>query len=81
MAGVTKAESAAAKPKLIKAIPFSGGTTIIVRPEDFKRSGVDHPQVQWDYRINDFSVVVGEDITEEAANVLVKNFPDSFTFV
>lgn len=37
--------------------------------------------VKWDYRIDDFTVAVGDGITAEAANVLVSKFPDSFKFV
>lgn len=73
-----------AKPtgvKRIKAIPFSNGTTVIVRAVDFSAAGVEHPDVKWDYRIDDFTVAVGDGITAEAANVLVSKFPDSFKFV
>jgi len=67
--------------KRIKAIPFSGGTTVIIRKSDFEKTGVKHADVTWDYRIDDFTVVVGQGITEEAADALVNSFPDSFTFV
>lgn len=72
-----------AKPsgKCIKAIPFSGGTTVVIRDIDFKAGNIEHPAVTWDYRIDDFTVKVGEAITEEAANFLVQSFPDSFKFV
>lgn len=72
-----------AKPsgKCIKAIPFSGGTTVVIRDIDFKAGSIDHAAVTWDYRIDDFTVKVGEGITEQAANFLVQSFPDSFKFV
>ena len=67
--------------KRVKATPFSGGTTVIIRNSDFEKFGVEHAGVTWDYRINDFTVAVGEGITEEAANALVNNLPDSFKFL
>ena len=67
--------------KRIQAIPFSGGTTVVIRDIDFNAGGVEHPAVTWDYRINDFTVEVGKGITEQAANFLVQSFPDSFKFV
>lgn len=70
-----------AVPKRVLALPFSGGTTIIIRDIDFAKGNVEHPTVTWDYRVKDFTVEVGNEITEEAANYLVKNFPDSFKFV
>ena len=67
--------------KRIKAFPFAGGTTVIIRDVDFGAGNVEHPTVTWDYRIDDFTVEVGKGITEEAANFLVKTYPDSFKFV
>lgn len=67
--------------KRIQAIPFSGGTTVVIRKSDFEKAGVEHADVTWDYRIDDFTVVVGQGITEEAANTLANNFPDSFKFL
>ena len=67
--------------KRIKAIPFSGGTTVIVRAVDFANAGVEHPDVTWDYRIDNFTVAVGDGISAEAASVLVSKFPGSFEFV
>lgn len=69
------------REKKIKAFPFSGGTTIIIRDVDFKQGNIDHPTVTWDYRIDDFTVEVNKSITQEAADYLVNNFPDSFKFV
>lgn len=67
--------------KRIKAFPFAGGTTVVIRDVDFGAGNVEHSTVTWDYRIDDFTVEVGKGITEEAANYLVKNYPDSFKFV
>lgn len=69
------------KPERIKAYPFSGGTTIIIRDSDFAKGGVEHPTVSWDYRVDDFTLTVGNGISKEAADYLTKNFPDSFKFV
>lgn len=66
--------------KRIKAIPFSGGTTVVVRAVDFANAGVEHSDVTWDYRIDNFTVAVGDGISAEAANLLVKKFPGSFEF-
>lgn len=68
--------------KRVKAVPFSGGTTIVVRSSDFDKAGnIDHPDVTWDYRVDGFTVEVGKGITAEAADFLVNNYPDSFRFV
>lgn len=68
--------------KRIKAIPFSGGTTVLVRTVDFKKAGnIDHPDVTWDYRVNGFTVEVDKEITAEAADFLVNNYPGSFEFI
>lgn len=67
--------------KKIKAIPFSNGTTVVIRAIDFENAGIKHPDVTWDYRIDNFTVSVGDKITNEAANLLVSKFPESFAFV
>lgn len=92
MAGISKATgtgaveatptaAVTAKPERIKAFPFSGGTTIIIRDSDFEKGGVEHSTVSWDYRVDDFTITVGSGISKEAADYLTKNFPDSFKFV
>lgn len=68
--------------KRVKAIPFANGTTVVVRKEDFAAAGkIDHADVTWDYRIDDFTVEVGKGISQEAADFLVENYSDSFQFV
>lgn len=68
--------------KRVKAVPFGNATTVIVREEDFKQSGnIDHPDVEWDFRVDDFTVTVGKEISTEAAEFLVKNYSDSFHYV
>lgn len=67
--------------KRIKAITFTNGTTVVVRSSDFKKHGVNHHDVTWDYRIDDFTVAVGKGITAEAADFLTGKFPDSFVYL
>lgn len=88
MAGVTKPQGVDEAPQVkpvasqrIKAIPFSGGTTVIIRDVDFQKGNVEHDTVTWDYRIDGFTVEVGNGISKEAADYLVKSFPGSFVFV
>lgn len=70
------------KGKRIKAIPFATATTVVVREEDFKTAGnIDHKEVAWDFRVDDFTVAVGNGISAEAADFLVNNYPDSFHYV
>ena len=78
---VTPRQEVNATGKRIQAVPFSGGTTIVVRSVDFENAGIEHPDVTWDYRTGDFTVEVGKAITAEAADLLVNKFPDSFRFV
>lgn len=69
-------------PKRIQAIPFSGGTTVIVRSKDFQNScGINHDEVVWDYRIDNFCVKIGEGISDEAASFLAENYPNSFKII
>lgn len=78
----TSPRQVAKNGKRIKALPFASATTVIVREKDFKEAGnIDHNDVTWDFRINDFTVLVGEDISAEAADFLVKNYADSFQYV
>lgn len=72
---------AASGGRRIKAIPFSNGTTVIVRGSDFQQQGVTHPDVTWDFRVDDFTVAVGQGITQGAADLLVTKFPESFEYV
>lgn len=74
--------SNAAGGKLLKAVPFGSATTVVVRSSDFKQAGnIDHPDVEWDFRVNDFTVTVGDEISSEAAEFLVKKYSDSFQYV
>ena len=67
--------------KRIQAIPFSNGTTVVVRSSDFEANGVSHGDVTWDYRVDDFTVVVGEGISAKAADLLTSKFSDNFRYI
>lgn len=78
----TSPRQEAAKGEKVRAIPFAHGTTVIIRAQDFKTAGnIEHPDVTWDFRVNDFCATVGENISKEAADFLTKNYPDSFQYV
>lgn len=69
------------KGQRVRAIPALGGTTIEIRDTDFAKGGIDHPTVTWDFRIDDFTVPVGEVLSREAAEYLCNSFPDSFRLI
>lgn len=65
----------------VRAFPSQGGTTVEIRSSDFALGGIEHPDVSWDFRVNKFTVPVGEDgISQEAADWLTSSFPASFAF-
>lgn len=67
----------------LRAIPAKGGTTVLVRRRDFKAHGVDHGDVKFDFRKDNFSLAVGKDkgISKEAADFLSEQFPESFEYL
>jgi hypothetical protein len=69
--------------RLVRAYPAMNGTTVEITEANFIAHGIHHPTVTWDFRINDFTVEIGEGkpISEEAAEFLCSNFPDSFKLV
>jgi hypothetical protein len=69
--------------KRVRAIPGAGGTTVLVRRQDFKQHGIDHGDVQFDFRVDRFTLPVGKDkaLSTEAADFLTKNFPQSFEYL
>lgn len=75
----------APEPKLdgkrIRAIPYENGSTIRVNESDFKNHGIKHPTVTWDYRKDNFTLKVGDAISQEAADFLTKNYPTSFEYL
>jgi hypothetical protein len=69
--------------KRVRAIPAKGGTTVLVRKQDFASKGIDHPDVKFDYRTDKFTLPVGKgkSISTEAADFLTKNYPTSFEYL
>lgn len=70
--------------KRVRAIPAKGGTTVIVRRADFKNVGIDHSDVTWDFRVERFTVSVGDgdgQISAEAAKFLTENYRESFEYI
>lgn len=65
----------------VRAIPAKGGTTVIIRALDFANNGIEHGEVTWDFRKDNFTVEVGSDISKEAADWLTKSFPTSFEYL
>lgn len=86
-----KAEAPKLTGKRVRAIPAvitkSGdtGTTIEIPEEAFRNNGVEHPAVKFDYRHDNFTLAVGNpekgELSEEAAELLTKNWPTSFEYM
>ena len=75
----------AGKPKLtgkrVRAIPYKGGTQVLIRASDFEYLGIKHPAVLWDFRKNKRTVEVGREISAEAAKLLCDKYPTRFEFM
>ena len=67
--------------KRIRAIPYQNCTTVRIRKIDFATGGVEQDDVEWDFRVEDFTVKVGKGISQEAADWLVNTFPADFVYV
>ena len=67
--------------KRIRAIPYQNCTTVVIRKSDFALGGFDQGDVEWDFRVDAFTVKVGDKISQEAADWLVKNYSDQFEYV
>lgn len=76
--------------KRVRAIPAvitkatGHATTVEIRRSDFKKVGISHATVQWDFRRDNFTVKVGEksgEISPEAAKYLTENHSNSFEFL
>jgi len=66
----------------VRAIPAKGGTLVVVRKVDFANNGIDHPDVEFSFRKDSFTLPVGKDsLSKEAANFLTKNYPTSFEYI
>lgn len=81
--------AAKAKPdtsgKRVRAIPTHGGTTVSVSKAEFERVGVeDQDEVVWDFRTDDSTVKVGNElgeISEKAAEKITKLEPTRFEYL
>jgi hypothetical protein len=68
--------------KRVRAIPYSGGTMVEIRHEDFANGGIDHPLVRWINDRDNFTVPVGPgSISQEAADYLTSKFPMQFEYM
>jgi len=65
----------------VEAIPYQNCTTVVIRKVDFALGGIDHPDVEWDFRIDNFTVKVGDGISQEAADFLVNGYPEQFKYL
>ena len=85
-----KAEEKELSGKRVRAIPAvittngDHGTVVEVRSSDFQAHGVTHDTVKFDQFRDNFTIAVGpgsSQISEEAAELLTKNWPMSFEYI
>ena len=85
-----KAEQKPLTGKRVRAIPAvitnngDHGTVVEVRSSDFLAHGVTHDTVKFDQFRDNFTIAVGPgsaQISEEAAELLTKNWPMSFEYI
>lgn len=68
--------------KYIKAFPTKGATTLRIPASDFKQYGnVDHDTVEFDFRNKEYKLLVGSEISQEAADLLTGRYPETFKYV
>lgn len=73
--------------KRLRAIPYQNASTVIVKRVDFRTASsgeIDHPDVRFDFRKDNFTVPVGGKeaiITDEAADFLASNYPTDFEYI
>lgn len=68
--------------KRLKAVPQFGGTTVVIRSSDFAAHGIKHHDVTFDFRVDKFTLPVGQNgISEEAAEFLISISPGQFKYV
>ena len=70
--------------KRVRAVGYQNATTTKIRRVDFKTASngeVDHPDVTWDFRTDDYTVPVGDRLSQEAADFLTKNYPETFEYI
>ena len=85
-----KAEEKPLSGKRVRAIPAvittngDHGTVVEVRASDFEAHGVTQDTVKFDQFKDNFTIAVGSgsaQISEEAAELLTKNWPTSFEYI
>lgn len=74
------------KGRRLRAIPYAGGTTIVVSQADFRANGISHPTVTFDFRKDHFTLPVDPPkgqagVSKEAAEFLATNHPNQFEFM
>lgn len=69
--------------EFLKASPARGATTLVIPSSDFyEYGGISHEPVTFDFRNNEMKVPIGTgQLSEEAAEFLVKRYPDTFEYV
>lgn len=72
--------------KRVRAIFYGGGTTKEVSKADFRRFGVDHGPVVFDFRVNSATLPVDppkgrKGLSQEAADFLTENFPAEYEYM
>ena len=68
--------------KYVKAYPARNATTLIIPANDFQEyGGIRHDDVTFDFRDNNFKVLVGQRLSHEAADFLTTRYPDTFKYV
>lgn len=70
----------------LRAIPYANGTTIKVSRADFKHNGINHGDVEFDFRVNNFTLPVNpkkgqKGISKEAADFLASEHPQQFEYM
>jgi hypothetical protein len=70
----------------VRAIFYGGGTTKEVSKADFRRHGIDHGPVVFDFRVNEATLPVNprkdvRGLSEEAAQFLTETAPTEFEYM
>lgn len=67
--------------KRLRGIPQRGGVKIQVDEADFARHGIKQGTVVFSYFKDNFTVEVGKDISQDAADFLVKYAPETYEYM
>ena len=70
----------------VRAVFYGGGTTKEVSKADFKRHGIDHDSVVFDFRVDNATLRVDppkgrKGLSDEAAKFLTEEFPTEFEYI